>query len=277
MSESTPRAQRPTRPQTVMTVASTEWLSPHLVRVVAGGEGFDDFQTNAATDKYVKMFFAKPELGLIPPYDMDALRESLAPEDWPVVRTYTVRWVDEAARQLAIDFVVHGDEGIAGPWAASAAAGDQIVFAGPGGAYAPAPETEWHVLAGDESAIPAISAALEAMPADAKGVAYIEVGSPDDVMDLTAPADIAINWLMRATEYDANLLADAVAGGEWPEHTNIQAFMHGEREAMKALRPLLRERGLTRDQISLSGYWAWGRTEDVFQAEKREPIGQIAD
>ncbi|WP_457824606.1 SIP domain-containing protein, partial [Staphylococcus aureus] len=51
---------------------------------------------------------------------------------------------------------------------------------------------------------------------------------------------------------------------------------HGEREAMKALRDVFfRVWGLDRAQVSLSGYWAYGRTEDRFQAEKREPIGQI--
>ena len=277
MSETTARAARPQRPQTVLTVESTQWLSPHMVRVVAGGEGFANFQTNPATDKYVKMFFAKPHLGLTPPYDIENLRATLPQEDWPVVRTYTVRWVDAATQTLAIDFVVHGDEGIAGPWAASASAGDHIVFAGPGGAYAPDPAVAWHVFAGDESAIPAIAAALEALPGDASGVAYIEVGAPDDIQDLTVPAGVSVHWLQRTAAESTTLLADAVEAGHWPGHTSIQAFMHGEREAMKALRLILKQRGLTREQISLSGYWARGRTEDTFQAEKRQPIGQIAD
>lgn len=277
MSESAPRAQRPSRPQTVLTVDSTEWIAPHMVRVTAGGDGFADFYAVSATDQYVKIFFAKPTLGLTPPYDLDALRATLAPDDWPVVRTYTVRSVDEGARQIAIDFVVHGDEGVAGPWAASARPGDYLVFAGPAGAYSPDPTIAWHVFAGDESAIPAIAAAVESLPRDASGVAYIEVDSNDDVLDLAAPDGVAVHWLVRSASYSARLLADAVAGGHWPDHLSVQAFMHGEREAMKALRLVLRERGLTREQISLSGYWARGRTEDIFQAEKREPIGQIAD
>ncbi|MCU1405009.1 MAG: NADPH-dependent ferric siderophore reductase [Glaciihabitans sp.] len=277
MSENTPRPQRPQRPQTVLAVESTEWLSPHLVRVIVGGDGFANFQTNGATDKYVKVFFVKPQLGLTPPYDVETLRAILPQEDWPVVRTYTVRWVDEVAQKLAIDFVVHGDEGIAGPWAASAVAGDLIAFAGPGGAYSPDPVTQWHVLAGDESAIPAMASALEAMGPDARGVAYIEVDTVNDVLDLAAPDGVDLHWVFRDGQYRTTLLAESIDGGPWPEHTSIQAFMHGEREAMKALRVVLRRRGLTREQISLSGYWARGRTEDAFQAEKREPIGQIAD
>ena len=277
MSETTPRGPRPQRPQTVLTVESTEWLSPHLVRVIAGGPGFATFQTNPSTDKYVKILFVKPELGLTPPYDVEALRAQLPQEDWPVVRTYTVRWVDEVAERLAIDFVVHGAEGIAGPWAATASAGDTIAFAGPGGAYAPDSSVRWHLLAGDESAIPAMASALEAMPADAMGVAYIEVDSTADILVLKAPLGVDVKWVLRGGGPNETLLADAVNAGEWPDPTSIQAFMHGERESMKALRLVLKQRGLTREQISLSGYWARGRTEDRFQAEKREPIGQIAD
>ena len=49
-------------------------------------------------------------------------------EQWPFTRTYTVRWVDPVAQELAIDFVIHGDEGLAGPWAASAQPGDTADF-----------------------------------------------------------------------------------------------------------------------------------------------------
>ena len=60
-------------------------------------------------------------------------------EQWPHTRTYTVRWVDHGSRELAIDFVIHGDEGLAGPWAASAQPGDSLIFTGPGGGYNPDP------------------------------------------------------------------------------------------------------------------------------------------
>src|SRR3546814_10341658 len=86
---STPqRPARPARPLVELVVESTEWLSPHLGRVVAGGSGFAQFTDNGSTDNYVKIQY----------------------ED--VTRTYTLRWVDAAAQRLAIDFVVHGDQGL---------------------------------------------------------------------------------------------------------------------------------------------------------------------
>ncbi|BBE22239.1 hypothetical protein MN0502_11220 [Arthrobacter sp. MN05-02] len=80
-------SRKPPRPQAVLTVLETRWLSPHLVRVVAGGPGFADLQECDATDKYAKLLFAKPELGLVPPYDLAALKDALPAEDRPVKRT----------------------------------------------------------------------------------------------------------------------------------------------------------------------------------------------
>jgi NADPH-dependent ferric siderophore reductase len=267
---------RAARPQTVLSVVRTEWLTPRMVRVIAGGEGVDDLVASDYTDKYTKLVFAKRELGLTPPYDVPALRESLPEADWPVVRTYTIRWIDPAARQIAVDFVVHGTDGVAGPWAASARAGDPLVLGGVGGAYAPQPGA-WHVLAGDESALPAIASALAALPADAEGVAHIEVSHEDDLLELEAPVGVEVEWVLRGEVRSPELLAAMVDAGEWPEDATVQVFAHGERESMKALRAVFKARGVAREQLSLSGYWAYGRTEDRFQAEKREPIGRIED
>ncbi|TQL45051.1 NADPH-dependent ferric siderophore reductase [Homoserinimonas aerilata] len=271
------RPVRAPKPQIVLEVIRREQLSPHLVRLYLGGDGFASFVNNDLTDRYVKIFFAHPELGLQPPYDMAALRERLTRDELPVTRTYTVREVNDAEQWLSIDFVVHGDEGLAAPWAARAEPGDRIAFTGPGGGYRPNPEADWHLLAGDESALPAIGAALEAMPEEAIGVAFIEVGGADDQIALSAPAGIDIRWLHRgaAPAGSSSILADTVAAFEWMPG-QVQVFAHGERESMKALREVFfGQRGLDRGQVSLSGYWAYGRTEDRFQAEKREPIGQI--
>lgn len=269
----TPRRQAPS--QYVLAVESTEWLTPHLVRVVASGESLAQFADNGHTDAYVKLLFVDPALGLEPPYDLATLRATLPADQQPVVRTYTVRWVDRAARRLAIDFVTHGDTGVAAVWAAKAQPGDRLVLSGPGGAYAPDPAVAWHVLAGDLSAVPAIAAALEALPADARGVAYLEVADPGDALELKRPEQVAVHWLVNTDPADVTFLARALDGAEWPPAAGTQVFAHGERESVKAMRAVLRDRGVARESISISAYWARGRTEDVFQAEKREPIGRI--
>ena len=276
----TPPARKP-RPQHVLTVESTEQVGPHLVRVVVTGDSLVDFGGADATDAYVKLLFVDPALGLEPPYDVTALRETLPAEQLPVTRTYTVRWADRRAGRMAIDFVTHGDTGYAGPWAQQAKAGDRLVLMGPGGAYAPAAETGWHLLAGDLSALPAIAAALEGMPAGARGTALVEVESEADVLELDNPAGIDVQWLVNPDTDDIDFLARAIDAAPWPEDVTsegaVQVFAHGERESIKAVRRVLKERGVPKAAISISGYWARGRTEDVFQAEKREPIGQIED
>jgi len=270
-----PGRGRPARPQAVLSVLSRERLSPHTVRITAGGPGFEGLRMNEFTDKYAKIVFVDPALGLTPPYDVAALRESLPADQRPVTRTYTLRRVDPQRQQLAIDFVVHGDEGIAAPWAARAEPGDLLAMSGAGGAYRPDLARDWYLLAGDESALPAICSALEALPGDARGLAYLETSDPGEYLDAKAPDGIEVVWLHRPHPgQEPALLADAITAGPWlPGAADV--FAHGERESMKAIRAALKPRLGPGDQVSLSGYWAAGRTEDAFQAEKREPIGQI--
>lgn len=236
---------------------STEFLNPHLVRVRLGGPGFAHFEDRPETDKYAKLKFTTPP-----------------PESHPVTRTYTVRRVDAEAQTIDIDFVVHGDEGLAGPWAATVEPGAPLSLFGPGGGYAPDPDADWYLLAGDLSAVPAIAAALETLPADAVGAALIEIDADDAQLDLEAPEGVEVRWILDPS-HETSLLADAVRELAWRDG-HVDVFAHGERESMKALRRVLfDERALERAQVSLSGYWARGRTEDRFQAEKREPVGQI--
>jgi NADPH-dependent ferric siderophore reductase len=271
------RAARPPQPQRVLRVRRTEQLTPHLVRVVAEGEAVAGIPESPHTDRYAKMLFAPAGSTLRPPYDLAVLRAELDPAELPTQRTYTVRRVDPVAGEVWIDFVVHGDTGVAGPWAAAAQSGDDVVISGIGSGYAPDPAASQHLLAGDESAIPAIAAALESMPTGTRGVALIEVDGRADHLDLAAPSGFGIEWLHRdgAEPGTSTVLADALRSLP-AAAAGTQAFVHGERGAMKALRPLLLDTwGIPRASLSLSAYWAYGRAEDAFQAEKREPVGQI--
>ncbi|MET0872596.1 MAG: siderophore-interacting protein [Paeniglutamicibacter terrestris] len=274
---STQRSTRPVRPQVVLEVLASEQLSEHMVRLTFGGPGFTNFQDKVVSDRYVKILFAKPALGLVPPYDLDALREQLAPEDFPVRRTYTLRRVDLEAQTVQIDFVIHGDQGLAGPWAQNAKLGDQICFTSPGGLYTPDPAFDRHLLIGDETALPAISAAVEDMTPEMIGDIYLEVSGPEDEVQLDVPNGVTLHWLHRGGYYtpESTKLEETVRNAEWHEGT-VQVFAHGERETMKSLRAYLNgDRGVDRKAMSLSAYWAYGRAEDEFQAEKKSPIGQI--
>lgn len=268
---------RTRKPQINLRVTRTERLSEHMVRVFAGGEGFAKFEPKPATDQYVKIWFLPPDLDVELPANVAELKESLPADRLPVSRTYTVRSVDTEAGELAIDFVVHGDEGVAGPWAASARAGDWLMLTGPGGAYSPAPAADWYLFAGDDAALPAVAAAIDALPPGATGHVFLEVDSPADTQELGAPHGVAVHWLYRQGRPagTTSLLRDAVAELDWPAG-DVDAFVHGERGAVKELRDVLfKDHGLHRKQVSISGYWAYGRAEDAFQAEKKTPAGQI--
>ena len=276
------RPARPVRAQHVFVVERTERLSPHLVRVHLGGEAFDGFveagaDQLAATDRYVKLLLPpRPHLGLQPPFDLDELRGRLAPDELPVRRTYTIRSVDVDARTIAVDFVVHGDEGVAGPWALAARPGDLLQMSSPGGLWSPSDDPDLpDLLLGDDSAVPAIASALESMGPDARGLALIEVEGRADELELARPEGVELRWLHRAGARPGSALVTALRGLE-PPTTPLRVFAHGERGAMKEARVVLHDTwGLDRSSLSLSAYWALGRVEDAFQAEKREPVGAL--
>lgn len=256
-------------------VVRTEWLTPHMVRVVVGGEGLADFPDGEHTDRYVKLLFAAPGVTYPEPFDIAQIREDFPRHEWPVMRTYTVRSWDPKLRELTMDFVVHGDEGLAGPWAAQARPGDEIRFLGPGGGYSPSPDAGWHLLAGDESALPAIAAALEQIPAGAPVRALVEVSGPEEEQPLAAPLEAEVVWLHRGTERPGSLLLPAVRGLDFPPGA-LHAFVHGEAGMVKELRHHLRlEREVSREQLSISGYWRLGHNEDGWQSSKKEWNAQV--
>src|SRR5690625_871300 len=169
------RAVRRKGAQAVLEVRGKRRLSPRLLRVTLGGDQYSELRRNHHSDAYVKLLIASEESGLLPPYDLDAIRES-APEHLPTRRTYTVRCWDDEAQTLDIDVVLHGDSGDAGVaarWADAAQPGDRIALTGAGGGYSPEPESTFHLLIGDHAALPAIAAALESMEPGARGLALV--------------------------------------------------------------------------------------------------------
>ncbi|WP_181767184.1 siderophore-interacting protein [Streptomyces albidus (ex Kaewkla and Franco 2022)] len=256
-------------------VVRTERLTPHMVRLVLGGPGLEHFSAGEFTDHYVKLLFPVPGVEYPEPFDIGRIREDFPRDQWPVTRTYTVRSWAPVARELTLDFVVHGDEGLAGPWARNAQPGQEIRFLGPGGAYSPSPESDWHLLAGDESALPAIATALEAMPSGTSVRALIEVEGPQEEQKLSVPDTADVTWLHRGKARVGELLVKTVRAMDFPEG-RVQAFVHGEAGFVKELRRHLRlERGVEREQLSISGYWRLGHDEDGWQSSKKEWNAQV--
>lgn len=273
-------AERPGRRSPTLTVAQVhrvERLTPHMTRVVLGGDGLAGFPAGQFTDHYVKLQFPVEGVTYPEPLEFQRIREEMPREHWPHVRTYTVRRWEPDIRELTIDVVLHGDEGVAGPWAMRAQPGDDLWFAGPGGAYAPSPDADWHLMAGDESALPAIAASVEALPVGARAHVYIEVSGPDEEQKLEIAADATVTWLHRGSARVGSALVAAITDLEFPPG-DVHAFVHGEAGFVKELRRLLlKERGIPRDQVSISGYWRLGHDEDGWQSSKREWNRQVEE
>ncbi|MDN3247910.1 siderophore-interacting protein [Streptomyces mutabilis] len=259
--------RKPRKPHTAQ-VVRTERLTPHMQRVVLGGEELSAFSADTCTDHYVKLLFPPKGVTYPEPFDMERVREEFPREQWPVTRTYTVRQWDAEHREMTLDFVIHGDEGLAGPWAKRVRPGETVRFLGPGGAYAPDPAADWHLLAGDESALPAIARSLEALPDGARAFAFVEVEGEQEEQKIDS--DVEVVWLHRGDRPVGQALVEAVRGLDFPEG-RVHAFVHGEAACVKELRRLLRvEREIPREDLSISGYWRLGHNEDGWQASKPE-------
>jgi NADPH-dependent ferric siderophore reductase len=243
-------------PHTV-TVTAVRRLTPHLVRVTVAGDELATVDPTPYTDRYVKL----------------VLGEAAEPGGRPLVRTYTIRSLRDGEWDL--DLVVHGDEGVGGPWATRVRPGEPVTFLGPGGGYAPDPAAPWHLLVGDDSALPAIAASLEALPPGAVARAFVEIPGPDDEQVVTTAADARITWVHRGAATLEDVVVAAHAAGELPDGAP-HAFLHGEAGSVRVLRRWARaDLGVPRERLSASGYWRRGRTDESWRAEKREWVAAV--
>jgi NADPH-dependent ferric siderophore reductase len=290
-------------------VAAVTPLTPHFTRVTFASPDFDVFGTDCL-DQRVKLIFPLPD-GTLSALDDDATIEAgdwydrwraLPDERRSPIRTYTVRAVDPVARLVDIDFVAHGEGGPAARWLAGATAGDELVIVGPdarsihssvGIDWRPGTATDL-LLAGDETAVPAIAAILESLPADCRVHSFIEVPDAADRLALDIPGHFEVTWLDRsggangcalmpavetwAAEHPETVAAAAAARPqhlddidvdvdllwELPEyaHSGFYAWIAGESSTVKALRRLLVSRnGIDRGRVAFMGYWRLGKAE----------------
>lgn len=264
-----PAGARPVRRATVL---RTEQVTPGVVRVILGGDGLRDFEATRFTDQYVKLQLPPAEADYGSDFDLAEIQATRPRELWPRTRTYTVRRWDPGAGEMTIDFVVHGDAGVAGPWAVGVQPGDTVQLRGPGGGYAPDPSAAWHLLVGDASVIPAIGAALTRIPAGIPALVLLEVDDAEEEQELETEAALTLQFLHRARPpgEEPSRLLEAVKRLALPAGAG-QAFVHGEANSVRAVRRhLLADRGLAVDALSASGYWKLRLTDEGWRADKAE-------
>lgn len=254
------------------TVVRTEVLGPRMVRVVLGGEGLAAFEPSAFTDQYVNALFPPADAVYDVPFDPEDARVRAQP---PRGRRETVRRWNPDRRELTIDFVGHGDVGHAGPWSMRTKPGDRLQLTGPAGGYAPRPDADWHLLVGDESALPAIAAAVDHLPARARAIVVAIVDGPADRIELSGDDAVEVVWVHRADHPDdPDALLEAVRDLVFPPGTP-HAFVHGEAGEVRAIRRhLLAERGVPREGQSISPYWRREHTDEQWREIKRQWLAE---
>lgn len=251
-------------------VVRTEQVSPHMLRITFGGSCLTGC-VSAGHDQRIKLFL--PLAGQTDPTvpegpDWFAEYRAMPAETKPTMRTFTIRELRAERHEMDVDFALHGDIGPASAWAGRAKPGDRVAILAPnllhdpiyGYEYRPDADTDWTLLAGDETALPAITGILAAMPAGRRALAFLEVDSAAEIRPLPCAGDVEVTWLSRdgAPAVGGDLLREAIARTEFPAGRPY-AWVAGESSVATGLRRhLVKERGIDKKDVYFSGYWLLG-------------------
>lgn len=235
-------------------VVRTQRISPALLRVTFTGDDLADF-VSASFDDHIKVFLPAPgqQRPVLPEMGPDG---PMFPEGQPrpIARDYTPRRYDAAARELDIEFVLHGD-GPGASWAAQAQPGQWLGIGGPRGSFVIPSAFDWHLLIGDEAALPAIARRVEELPAGKRVVVVVQVDDREARVDLRGDAACELHWLYRA---EGDELVTTLRRLELPAGEGY-VWAAGEAAAMRAVRAcLVDERGIDKRRIRASAYWKHG-------------------
>lgn len=257
----------------LLQVVRVEQLTPHMRRVTLGGDEMAGFPSGRE-GSHVKVLLPRPgQPRPVLPTPGPKGPQWPPPEQRPIARTYTIRRYDSERCELDIDFVLHSNGGPASQWATKAQPGDWVGIAGPGTRGPIRPDAGYYLFLGDASALPAIAAHLEALPATARGHALVEVAGPADELPLTGPAQVAVNWLHRAAG-QASPLPHALRNLPCPPE-EVFAWIAGEALTVAALRSYLRAQwGLTARQIEATPFWRAGTAEEQYHDERHHVMDE---
>ncbi|MGY4990746.1 siderophore-interacting protein [Streptomyces nigrescens] len=261
-------------------------VSPSVVRITFGGDRLDEL-ASGGRDQRFKLFLPQPHQERPVFHDMGdswyTTWRAQDPAERAVMRSYTIREQRHDPREFDVDFALHGagpgaDPLAGGPasrWAAHARAGDRLTVLAPavednGGVdFRPPAGTDWILITGDETALPAIAGILSWLSPGTHAKVWIEIAHEDDRQQLPSFADADITWLVRdgATAARCEPVLDALRAADLPEGTPY-AWVAGESGTVKAVRRhLVRERGIDRRAVKFTGYWRRGASEEDLLAE----------
>lgn len=245
----------------VLTVKEKTYLSPHYIRVILEGEGIHEF-ANANVGDNNKIII--PQNGMV---QLPSRGERGS--ERPLMRTYTLRALDLAKQEMAVDFVAHGDNGPASRWAIHAETGDQLGVAMKVKSRPLFQPADWYLLAGDHTALPVISVILEQLPADAKGKIFLEVHNAEDVLELTKPEGVELQWIFNAEPGKVQTLPEAIRNTLLADGSKF-IYVAAEYSSANEIQQYLRNHdGLDRSEWQTYSYWKYGQSEDSSSEERR--------
>ncbi|MGO1057234.1 siderophore-interacting protein [Crossiella sp. CA198] len=252
-------AEEKERPALLAEVSQVRRPSPGLARVTLAAPELDRFGYDGP-DHLVRTFFPAsgqdaPVLPSTPDWWTEV--QSMPEEIRPVVRNYTVRRYDPERRELDIDFVLHGETGPAARWANRAEAGQLIGLRSERSGYQPTPGADWQLIIGDETALPAIGAIVESMPAGTRAKVFVEIANDAEEQGFDTAADVELNWLHRAGQHagTSDIVARTLRAADLPGG-EVYAWVAGESGMVTAVRRhLVRDRGVPKESIYFCGYW----------------------
>jgi NADPH-dependent ferric siderophore reductase len=233
------------------TVERVQDVTPRMRRIVFGGPDLEGFYS-AAPDDHAKLFFPAPGSVLHKPVMTPeglVFPAGVAP---PPMRDYTPRHYDPVARELTIDFVLHGDGPAAG-WAATAQPGQAIGIGGPRGSMVVADDFDTYVLAGDETALPAIGRWLEELAPSATAIVVIEVAHERERQALTTRARVTEHWCFRNAGSDT--LETALGDLPVPAGDTFWWVATESRRARNLRELLVERKGANSAWVKATGYW----------------------
>ncbi|MDP9337001.1 MAG: siderophore-interacting protein [Actinomycetota bacterium] len=241
-------------------VRRVEHSSPRLVRVTLTGPDLEGMTVEEPAASVRLLLPASGTEGLVMPY-WNGNEFLLSDGRRPTIRTFTPRRLDREALELDVEAVIHGD-GVASEWAAAVEPGGPAAISGPGRGYVIDHETPAFLLAGDETAIPAISQLLEVLPTETPTQVHIEVARADARLALPGHPRATIEWHdLPSGAAPGDALVAAVREADLPPGARVWAA--GEAAAMQRIRRhLFEERSWSRRQTTVRGYWKHGRAGD---------------
>ncbi|MFP3247145.1 MAG: siderophore-interacting protein [Paraburkholderia sp.] len=242
----------------LLQVKRVQPLTPHLIRVTFTGDDLHDF-VSASFDDHIKVFFPAPGADK-PVLPSAGPNGPMFPEDQPrpVARDFTPRRYDRDARELDIEFAMH-EAGPAAAWAAQAKVGQYLGVGGPRGSLVIPTAFDWHLLIGDETALPAIARRLQELPAGTRVAAVLEVADPSARIEFDTQAELHVVWRYRSdSPYRGDALLQAVRDTYLPDGEGY-VWAAGESATMRAVRyHLCTERGVDKSRIRAASYWKQG-------------------